>query len=75
MNHYIQEATEPDNRCDVVRYIRANRVLTELKRNNKYITRQEQKTLRGLALSGDVDGAWKGLNTLLKRRRNNGDFE
>jgi hypothetical protein len=32
------------------------------------LTRQQIKTLRGQALSGDVDGAIKGLEKILKRK-------
>jgi len=32
------------------------------------LTRQQIKTLRGQALSGDVDGAKRGLEKILKRK-------
>lgn len=32
------------------------------------LTRQQIKTLRGLALSGNVDGAEKGLRKIIERR-------
>lgn len=39
-----------------------------LKSNKDNLTRQQYKTVRGQALSGDIDGARKGLAKLLKRR-------
>jgi hypothetical protein len=35
----------------------------------RYLTVQEMSTLRGQALSGDLEGAYKGLERLLKRDR------
>ena len=34
----------------------------------RYLTSQEFKTMKGQALAGDVDGARRGLNRLLKRK-------
>lgn len=39
-----------------------------LKSNKENMTRQQYKTVRGQALSGDLEGARKGLAKLLKRR-------
>lgn len=36
--------------------------------NRGVISKQEHRTLRGQALKGDIEGALKGLNKLLKRR-------
>ena len=33
---------------------------------------QQRKTLRGQAIAGDLEGAQKGLQTILDRRENNG---
>ena len=33
------------------------------------ITGQQKRTLRGLALHGDMEGAVNGLNTIMLRRR------
>ncbi len=44
-------------------------VLYELNLNKKVLTRQQVLTLRGQALNGDADGAAKGLQTLLKRKK------
>jgi hypothetical protein len=42
--------------------------LKRLKIFKKVLTRQERKTLKGQALSGDLDGAKKGLDNLLKSK-------
>ena len=68
MNYMLQCEVERENQREVVRYINANGFLTELKKNYKYLDRHEFKTLRGQALSGDVDGAMKGLHKILERR-------
>lgn len=47
---------------------RRDAILRDLKTNAKRLTRQQLKTLRGQALSGDVDGAEKGLARILKRK-------
>lgn len=39
-----------------------------LKQNKHRLTAQQYKTLRGQALAGDVAGALKGLNKLLRRK-------
>ena len=36
------------------------------------LTAQQRKTLRGQAIAGDLEGAQKGLQTILDRRENNG---
>lgn len=41
--------------------------MKELKKHKKYLTLQQYKTLKGQILSGDKEGARKGLNKLLKR--------
>lgn len=46
-------------------------VYIELKRNRQYLTKQEYKTLKGQANAGDIDGALKGLDKIL-RGNNNG---
>lgn len=42
--------------------------LIMLKRNRKHLSRQQYKTLRGQVLSGNVEGALKGLRTIFDRR-------
>lgn len=56
-------------REDAMRYLRAHKVLTELRyefRRNT-ITRQQYRTLRGQAVAGDLDGALKGLARIMAR--------
>lgn len=43
--------------------------LKRLRIFKKVLTVQERKTLKGQALSGDLDGAKKGLDKLLKGKR------
>lgn len=40
----------------------------ELKRYKDVLPKQTIKTMKGQALSGDLEGAKKGLGTLLRRR-------
>lgn len=40
----------------------------ELKRYKDVLPKQTIKTLKGQALSGDLEGAKKGLGTVLRRR-------
>lgn len=54
---------------EAMAYQRAQRVLDGLKRNRLELTKDEYKTLRNLALSGNVDGAEKSLARILKDRR------
>ena len=42
--------------------------LAMLKMHDGELTQQEYKTLRGQAINGDIDGATKGLERLLRRR-------
>lgn len=46
--------------------------LKRLKIFKKILTVQERKTLKGQALSGDIEGAKKGLDKILKREREKG---
>jgi hypothetical protein len=50
-------------------YQRAQRVLDGLKRNRLYLTVEEYKKLKKLAVGGDADGAEKQLAAILKARR------
>ena len=45
-----------------------NRFMKKLKNNRPYLSKQQYRTIKGQALSGDIDGAEKGLNSLLNRR-------
>ena len=42
--------------------------LQRLKQHRRTLTKQQIQTIRGQALAGDIDGAAKGLNKILKRR-------
>ncbi|MFZ3578825.1 hypothetical protein [Virgibacillus sp. DJP39] len=42
--------------------------VTNLKVYKDVLSRQTLKTIKGQALSGDMEGARKGLNTVLRRR-------
>lgn len=47
---------------------RLNRFMKKLKNSRPYLSKQQYRTIKGQALSGDIDGAEKGLNSLLNRR-------
>ena len=53
-------------------YNRALPFLNELRQHRHILPHQALATLRGQALSGDLDGAMKGLGTLLRRRYERG---
>lgn len=38
-----------------------------LKESKKYLTQQQYKTIKGQLIAGDVQGATKGLQKLLKK--------
>lgn len=46
---------------------RLNRFMKKLKNNRPYLSKQQYRTIKGQALSGDIYGAEKGLNSLLRR--------
>ena len=46
---------------------RLNSFMKKLKNSRPYLTKQQYRTIKGQALSGDVDGAQKGLNLILRR--------
>ena len=47
---------------------RINSFMKKLKNSRPFLTKQQYRTIKGQALSGDIDGAEKGLNSLLNRR-------
>lgn len=49
-------------------YSRADKFLRELKQHQHELTPQQFKTLKGQAVSGDLDGAVKGLARVLKEK-------
>ena len=44
-------------------------LLKKLSKYGKYLTRQQFKTIKGQILSGDTEGASKGLNKLIETNR------
>lgn len=38
-----------------------------LKENKKHLTKQQYRTIKGQLIAGDIEGASKGLNRLLKK--------
>lgn len=38
-----------------------------LKENKKHLTKQQYRTIKGQLIAGDIEGANKGLNKLLKK--------
>lgn len=46
--------------------------LKEIERNKEKISKQQYKTLRGQCLAGDVTGALKGLEKVLRRKEQKG---
>lgn len=56
-------------------YLRAEPLLMELHKYRKILTRQQTQTIKGQALSGDVDGARRGMEALLARARKEGQHE
>lgn len=50
---------------DAKRYSAANPFLNQLRKYQNHLDRQQFKTLRGQALSGDIAGAEKGLAKLI----------
>lgn len=40
-----------------------------LKDSRKYLTKQQYRTIKGQMIAGDIEGAMKGLNRLLKNKR------
>ena len=60
--------TEHELQQDAARYRKAHYFLMDLRRlwKQREITSQQYSTLRGQALSGDMDGAIKGLGRILE---------
>ena len=48
-------------------YVKAMPVIRDLVKHRGQMTSQEFKTLKGVALSGDTEGALKGLRRILDR--------
>lgn len=54
---------------DAMAYSQAKAFLDEMRNHRDILTTQEMRTLKGQALSGDINGAEKGLAKLLERYR------
>lgn len=39
-----------------------------LKESRKYLTKQQYRTIKGQMIAGDMEGAMKGLNRLLRKQ-------
>lgn len=61
--YYDETAVE----ADAMRYLKAREFLEKLRKVQNKLDAQTYKTLRGQALSGDVQGAEKGLERILRR--------
>ena len=46
---------------------RLNSFMRKHNNSRQYLSKQQYRTIKGQALSGDIDGAQKGLNSLLRR--------
>ena len=46
-------------------FLKAREFLNVLKGNHAYLTTQQWRTLRGQALNGHIDAAYKGLDRLM----------
>lgn len=47
--------------------------LKEIRKNKHLLTTQQMRTLKGQVISGDVDGAMKGMNKIMRRFALDGD--
>lgn len=56
-------------------YIEINGFVKHLKKYQHQLSKQQLKTLRGQALSGDLAGAKRGLIKLLRKEKTNGNTE
>lgn len=62
---YYDETSVPQ---DAQRYLKAREFLEKLRKYQNELDAQTYKTLRGQALNGDVQGAEKGLQCILRSR-------
>lgn len=54
---------------DAMAYAQAKAFLDEMKNHRDVLTTQQMRTLKGQALSGDINGATKGLERLVMEVR------
>ena len=66
MNKFDMETTDIRSRAQL--FLNAHKFLELLRKYKNDLNWQEVRTLRGQALSGDVEGAYKGLERILGRR-------
>lgn len=48
-------------------------LLKKLKKYKKHLTKQQHRTIKGQILSGDTEGASKGLNKLINQAKKGGE--
>ena len=48
-------------------FVRVIMMWKRLKENKKRLTKQQYRTIKGQMIAGDIEGANKGLNRLLKK--------
>ena len=58
-------------RMDMMSKVEIRSVLIGIKSARRYLTNQQYRTLRGQALSGDLDGALRGLSKIMIMRCGN----
>lgn len=68
----LQKSKKINSPSDSRAYVMANSVLVLLKRHRDILTAQEYRTLKWLALHGDIEGAKKGLDTIIRRHYDTG---
>lgn len=61
--YYDETAVEQD----AMRYLKAREFLDNLRKVQNKLDAQTYRTLRGQALSGDIQGAQKGLERIMRR--------
>lgn len=62
-----KKLTAAEIREEADRYVTAHAFLTQLRDVYRQLTAQQFKTLRGQALSGDIEGATLGLEHIIGR--------
>ena len=65
---YRQDIETRDIRGNAQSFLDAHKFLQLLRKHQNELKRHELMTLRGQAVSGDIDGAYKGLGNILNRR-------
>ena len=68
LHRHVVKPTSEELRVEAHRYGMAHSFLMLLNTYKSELTPDQMKMLRGKALSGDIDGAMQGLDTLAERR-------